>query len=217
MLWALLLAHFLGDFPLQPDWMVRRKTNFWILLSHVSIHFLLMLLLVGQSRTQYWPYLLLIALIHMGQDWLKIFLTNRWPVQRVFLFFSDQLLHLFFIYIVVARIENLYPNGLTTQRPTWVLIAIAYLAATYTWYICERVIHHTNADHLKIIEETKIARMLVRSGMVSLFFLLRTWAISGLAFIFISPYPASSYRKQAVMTDVGVSLVVIVFLFITIG
>ncbi|MCK4899676.1 MAG: DUF3307 domain-containing protein, partial [Anaerolineales bacterium] len=68
MFWNLLLAHFISDFLLQTDWMVRNRDKFWVLTLHASIHFGMMFLLVGESRSAYWPTIALLALIHMGQD-----------------------------------------------------------------------------------------------------------------------------------------------------
>ena len=66
MFWTLLLAHFIGDYFLQTDWMVRNRDKFWVLTLHASIHLGVMLLLIGVSRSEYWPLISLLALIHMG-------------------------------------------------------------------------------------------------------------------------------------------------------
>jgi hypothetical protein len=215
MAYTLILAHFLGDFPLQPNWMASRKSNFWVLSLHVSIHFIVMLLLVGQVRLLIWPYLLLLTLVHMGQDRLKVALTNLWPARTVFFFFIDQLLHYSAIWGLTVWIRALNPNLVNTQTRLWVIIAIAYLVVTYTWYISERVINHADAEYLKNIEETKIARMLARGGLVSLFPLVRAATLPYLAVLFSWPYPASIYRKRALFSDVGISLLVIIFLLVT--
>jgi len=126
MIWALLLAHFLGDFPLQPDWMVRRKGNLWVLSLHVSVHFVLMVLLVGQNRNLIWSNLLLLALVHLVQDHLKIVLTDRWPGSTVPLFFLDQLLHYLAIWGFVVWIQTLSQDISLPWSPTWAIISIAY-------------------------------------------------------------------------------------------
>ena len=68
MFWNLLLAHFIGDFLLQTDWMAQNRDRFWVLTLHVSIHIGAMLLLIGDARSEYWLLIILIALIHFGQD-----------------------------------------------------------------------------------------------------------------------------------------------------
>jgi hypothetical protein len=215
MIWNLLLAHLLGDFPLQIDWIALRKSNFWVLILHVSIHFVLMVLLVGPSRDLVWPFLLLLSLVHMVQDRLKIFLTDRWPSRMLHLFYTDQLLHIAAILGLVFVIQTSNPNIPQTQYSAWVIIAIAFLMVTFVWYISERVNNAADIEYLKNIEETKISRMLVRSGFVSIFLLVRTWGLPGLSSVFASPYPPSIYRKRAVITDISVSFLVITFLLLT--
>jgi len=213
----LLLAHFLADFPLQTNWMVERKSNFWVLTLHVSIHFVLMFFLVGQSRNEIWPYLLVITLIHWGQDRLKLLLTDLWPQRMVQLFFMDQIFHYAAIWALITWLQAAQLHLGIIQNATWAIIGIAYLVVTYAWYICERVIAHTNVEYLKIVEETKITRMLARGGLVSLFFFVRGWALPNVAILPSWPYPESVYRKRALTTDLTVSFVVIGFLLITLG
>ncbi len=50
MFWNLFLAHLLGDYPLQPMWLVRSKSQIWGLVLHGSIHLLTLLLLAGPFR-----------------------------------------------------------------------------------------------------------------------------------------------------------------------
>jgi hypothetical protein len=217
MIWTLLLAHFLGDFPLQPDWMVRRKRELGMLALHAGVHFVLMILLVGKIRSFIWPHILVLSGFHLIQDCSKIVLTDRWPQQRVFLFFLDQLLHFAAIWGLFAWISASFPNIDTVAKPLWAIIGIAYLVSTYAWYISERVIHMDDSSFLQNIEATKFPRILVRSGLVSLFWLVRAWDGAGLALAILSPYPATEFRKRAILSDFGVSLAVILFLFLTLG
>ena len=217
MLWTLLLAHFLGDFPLQNNWMARCKWIIRVLSLHVSIHFILMLLLVGQSRITLWPYLLLLTLVHMGQDRLKIYLTDLWPNRMVVLFYLDQLFHSAAIWGLVRWLQINQPQLIVEQNSTWAIIAIAYLVVTYVWYICERVMNHADPEYLKNVEQTKLSRMLSRSGMVSLFFLIRGWVLPNTALLLSWPYPDSIYRVRALTTDLTVSITAFIFLFLTLG
>jgi len=213
MVWNLLLAHFLGDFVLQTDWMVRRRSNPWVLTLHASIHFLLMFMLVDQPRLVIWPYLLLIALIHLGQDGLKNYLTNKRPDWIVIAFIIDQALHFAAIWAVVWRFQM--DSGLFSvqEKPVLVIVAITYLIVTYVWFISERVFNLSNTDYLQIINTTKFPRMLTRVGLISLFLLVRTQTINGLAIVFSNPYPSSKFRQRALLTDISVSLLAMIFLF----
>ena len=184
MFFTLVLAHFLGDYLFQPNWMASRKNKFWVLILHVSIHLLLMVLLVGSVRFQVWPQLLMLMFVHLFLDWLKISLTNNWRSQRVPLYFMDQTIHLFTIWgtVIVTRIMN--PELKLNQTQPWVIIAIAYLVVTYVWFISERVIYQSDKEYLINIDETKFPRMLARAGMVSLFFLLSRYSTATFCILF---------------------------------
>jgi hypothetical protein len=217
MVWYLLLAHFLGDFVLQNDWMVRKRDDLRILSLHAGIHFLLMLLLVGAARTVVWPYLLLLALAHLVQDRIKNNLTNKRPDLIRVSFVIDQFLHFFAIGIVVWVLQDVLGLLPTTEKPVWVMIAIAYLFVTYIWFITERLFNLSDRDYLQNINTTKYSRMLSRGGLVSLFLVIQAWKTSGLAIVLSNPYTQTKFRRRALLTDISVSLFAIFFLFWALG
>ena len=217
MIWLLLLAHFLGDFLLQSNWMARRKSEFLVLSLHVGIHFILMVILIGSLRSLIWPYLLLITFEHFGQDLLKLYLTDLWPGHRVLLYFVDQLIHFSIIWGVVVWIGVVQPEIGSILKPDWAIIAIAYLIVTKVWYITERIMFHSEPAYLQVVEDTKFSRMITRSGMISIFALLRAGSRFNLAFIISFPYPASNFRKRLVISDLSISLIVTIFLVATLG
>lgn len=98
----LLIAHFIGDFALQPlAWVndkARKKHKSKFIYFHVLIH-LALLILVLEFNLEYWPYILLIVLSHLIIDIGKLNLNNS-KNERA-LFFIDQLLHLLVIALVV--------------------------------------------------------------------------------------------------------------------
>jgi hypothetical protein len=212
MVWSLLLAHFLGDFVFQSDWMVRNRDKLWVLSLHASTHFVLMFFFMVQLRLTLWPYLLLIALIHFGQDRIKIILTNRRPewIQQAFII--DQALHFATIWAVARWIQISSGPFSVLEKPVWVIVAIGYLAVTYVWFISERVFNLANMDYLLSINNTKFPRMLARAGLVSVFLLFRNWSFPGLAMVLSNPYPPSKFRQRALLTDVGVSLFAVIFI-----
>ncbi len=217
MVWMILLAHFFGDFVLQTDWMVRRKEKYGVLILHAGIHFGLMFLLAGQLRYAIWPYLLLLALVHLGQDILKILLTNRRPHLAIQFFFIDQAMHYLIIWGVVAWFHMLNGQFSSSKKPFWAIVVIAYLLVTNVWFISERIFNLSNNGYLKNINETKFPRMLARSGLLSMFLLMRVWVLPGLAFIIPAPYPTSRYRQRALLTDLSVSALGMLFLFGALG
>lgn len=213
MFWNLLLAHFLGDFVLQTDWMVKNRDILWVLTLHAGIHFMLMFLLVGQARLFIWPYLLLIATLHFIQDRIKNTITKKhrnW-IGRGFII--DQLLHFVTIWVVVKWLQVGMGFGFSSEKSMGVIVAITYLLATYVWFIIERIFNFSNAAYLQNLNNTKFARMLSRAGLISMFLLIRQWAATGLALVISNPYPQSRFRQRAMLTDVSVSLFAVIFLF----
>jgi hypothetical protein len=217
MVWQILLAHFIGDFVLQTDWMIRQKQKPGVLTLHVSIHFGVMLLLAGQLRSAIWPYLLLIALVHLVQDILKILLTNRRPHLAIHYFILDQVMHYFIIWGVITWFHLMNDHISSPEKPFWIIVSLAYLLVTYVWFISERFINLSNAEYVKNINETKFSRMLARFGLLSLFLLVRGWVLPGLAFIIPTPYPTSKYQQRALLTDLSVSVLSMLFLLWALG
>lgn len=213
MAWNLLLAHYLGDFVFQTDWMVRNRDKLWVLSLHGSIHFVWMFILAGQLRATTWPFLLLIALAHISQDKVKNDLTNRRPDLIGKAFIVDQVMHYAVIWAVTWWIQGSRGPLSTPDKPMWVIVTITYLLATYVWFISERLFNLSDPDYLKNINNTKFSRMLIRAGLVSLFVLIQSWSAAGLAMIFSNPYPDSKFRQRALLTDVGVSFLAMIFLY----
>jgi len=98
----LLIAHFIGDFALQPlKWVkdkAKHKHKSRYLYVHIFIH-LLLLILVLEFDFNLWPYILLIVMSHLIIDILKLNLQNKRNAR--ILFFLDQLMHLLVIAFVV--------------------------------------------------------------------------------------------------------------------
>jgi hypothetical protein len=102
----LLLAHLIGDFPLQPGTWVKakeeKKLRAWQLYFHSLLHGLLVLLLMW--NWQFWKWALLIACVHFAIDAAKL-LVQKDNNRRV-LFFMDQLLHIIFIFFIWLWFEG---------------------------------------------------------------------------------------------------------------
>lgn len=112
---CLLLAHLLGDFPLQFGAVYTRKVkNIKGKILHVAIIALTMVLLASP----FWksPYLWLIILInavgHYLQDWIKLAIVQKIKnPHNFFLFLGDQILH-------VASLGLVWFTPLANQIPT---------------------------------------------------------------------------------------------------
>ena len=217
MFWNLLLAHITGDFLLQTDWMVKNRGRFWVLTLHSSTHFVLMLLLVGKTRNEIWYLIALIALIHMAQDAMKYFLVRKKPKWSRPAFVIDQTLHCLILWIVSSRLQmGLGLNNLV-QTPTWVIVAIGYLIVTYVWFFSERTFNQSNLEYINQLTRTKYSRMVTRAGLISIFLLVRNWTLPGLAMVLPNTATSSKYRQRALLIDLAVSIVVMVFLSWALG
>lgn len=217
MFWKLLLAHLIGDFLLQTDWMVQNRDKFWVLSLHSSTHMVLMFLLIGDSRSGVWPLIVLLSVIHLGQDALKILLVRINPERSGAAFIFDQVLHLFIIWAFIKGFQMEVGSILMDPHPAWVMVAISYLLVTYVWFITERTVYSAHGDYVQFVNHTKYSRMFIRAGLVSTFLLIRTWVSPGLAILLPNPYTSSEHRQRAMLTDSAVSIVVMVFLFWALG
>mgnify|MGYP001073925348 CR=1 FL=1 len=131
LLLTLLLAHFLGDFVLQPSKWVKDKEAksikskyFWF---HIAIHFILMVLLTG-FELKLTPIVIFITISHIIIDFFKIKLQEKFS--SIILFFIDQVLHLLMISLAIGLDQeidwmNLYPN-----QQKIIFIALAFVLLT---------------------------------------------------------------------------------------
>lgn len=102
----LFLAHILGDFILQPQsWVEDKEKRKWKsgwLYVHVSVHFILILLVLWDLS--FWKEALFIAAAHLMIDLLK--LSRQVKDTQRFWFFTDQVLHLFVLLLVWLYAEG---------------------------------------------------------------------------------------------------------------
>ncbi|RPI32521.1 MAG: DUF3307 domain-containing protein [Chloroflexota bacterium] len=214
MFWHLLFAHFVADYPLQPNWMVRNKDKISVLLLHTLIHFIVTVLFVGRAALVIWPYLLALTAAHFIIDVCKLTLGRYRPKWVIIPYVIDQVLHYISIWLVVVWIDA--SAGLLDLpfEPVWLIYATAYLVATYVWFISERILAYDEPDYREQVINLLWPRMLVRAGILTLF--LFGWRlVAG-----ISPSLAVTlrlrdqcyqYSPRAMLTDAGVGLVMLVF------
>lgn len=138
---ALLLAHIMGDFVLQPDKWVKdkeaKKIRSRYLLLHVLLHIGLMLVLTG-FQFKYWLGILLIAISHYLLDLLKLYWDKN---KKISSFFIDQILHIVVILLTVwAYFPNFQLPWNKLFEPRLQLLASAILTATFVTAILIKVI-----------------------------------------------------------------------------
>ena len=175
MTWFLFLSHFLADYPLQPNWMARNKRRPYVMVGHVSIHFLVLLLLAGESRRVIWPFLLALTLAHLCIDIGKetvYWLRPDWVVGP---YVIDQCFHYITIVLTGIWIGSVVgPVNLPFSAETAILAA-TYLVATYVWFISERIFTHADLGYLAEVQAQLWSRMATRAVMLSAMLGLLLW------------------------------------------
>ncbi len=103
---ALLLAHLVGDFLLQPASWVKakqeKKEKSLYLYAHIAVHTIVILVAL-QFNFKYWLGILVIIISHYFIDLAKLYLNKK--VNSRLLFALDQMAHLLIIALVVNAYE----------------------------------------------------------------------------------------------------------------
>lgn len=209
MFWFLYLAHLLGDYPLQPGWLVDAKRRLTGLTLHISIHLALLLAIVGPLRLGIWPQLVVLAAVHFTIDLVKMQLSRVRPDWIVAPYFIDQGVHLISMILVAQWIERQIAVHLGGELITWLIYACGYLLVTYVWFITERLIAHGDRAYVRELEEQFWPRMAGRAAFMSGLLLIGFglgWRVTALTLPL--PYLTGAYRKRAFLTDLSVALVV---------
>lgn len=127
----LILAHFIGDFLLQPQkWVLHKEMHKYkskYLYAHILVHFFALIVLL-QCNTTYWLGILIIVISHYTIDVIKLHLQPKMNF-RV-LFSLDQCAHI----IVIALVVNIYEAYLITTNlffnPKFLLFVTGIIGVT---------------------------------------------------------------------------------------
>ncbi|ULC60741.1 DUF3307 domain-containing protein [Flaviramulus sp. BrNp1-15] len=127
----LILAHFIGDFLLQPQkWVNHKETHkhkskflYW----HILVHFGA-LILVLKADFSFWLGILIIIVSHYVIDVIKLHLKPK--LNNRLLFGLDQFAHLLFIAIVVSMYEPYEFNSNMLYAPKFLLLITSLLGVT---------------------------------------------------------------------------------------
>jgi len=107
---ALLVAHLVADFPLQPDWMVRRKRNPSVLALHGLLVAGTAALALGGLAGE---VLLILVGTHLAMDAIKVYLLPN----SLGSFTLDQLVHLTVIIALAVAFPGTYAHGAWATLP----------------------------------------------------------------------------------------------------
>jgi hypothetical protein len=207
--WYLSLAHWLGDYPLQSNWIAQRKTNFWVLLLHVTIHFTLLMAILYPASLIIWPYLLSLAAIHFVNDASKNWVKVHRPTWVTWPYLVDQLIHIASL-VLVAMWINDNTGTLNVALPLPVaILASGLVLVTFFWTISEKVLWAGTGLMKKDSPLWPWQRLVLRAGFYVVILLGRqAFFPFALALSFWLPYASSPSGKRALLTDVMVSLII---------
>ena len=144
MLYALLIAHLLGDYVFQIDAIAKWKSRSVLgVLVHGSIVTLCTLACVALFDAAWWPYALLIGVFHTAIDLVRSHLvpcglTTGWDLA---LYLTDQTLHLLTIVGVLWGSGKVSPGmlaeiGMQIRDSRWMAIITGYCLLTWpTWVL----------------------------------------------------------------------------------
>lgn len=134
MVYVMLLAHLIGDYLLQTATVVRWKMRSLIgVVAHGAIVTITALVCSALVAPPWWPFALLIGLIHTGIDVIRArIIRTKDPAQEMVWYLLDQLAHVAVIWLVVTGSGNPSWSELTgvaryLTEPRFLLYAIGYL------------------------------------------------------------------------------------------
>lgn len=143
---ALLLAHLLGDFPLQPQWIARNKgERLWPLICHGLAHYILawacLLVFTQVPCLSIWNQIVVVGCVavHLSIDRLRLRLIAHSPLRdNAKLFLLDQSLHLIALGIAAIALAGIRFTDLAqslqfsiSAKAHILEVAIVYLAIVF--------------------------------------------------------------------------------------
>lgn len=224
MFWPLLFAHFIADYPLQTDGIVKAKKHWPGLTLHVAIHLVTMLVIVFGIVRADWrvvgPFVLALAVLHFGIDTGKNTISKLKPNWIVVPYLLDQVFHMLSILLVAYWIAQAGGVSTLAIQSSWMIYAIAYVLVTHVWFITERVLVYANKAYQHVVNAQMWSRMVTRAALLTL--LLLGWNLWGgglliTALIFQWPYRSGQYQWRTLSTDVGVVLGAMIFILLALS
>lgn len=140
LLLELYLGHLLGDFVLQPGWLVAAKRDgIWGLLLHVAVIGACTAIILGELTLQLWNIVLLAMAMHLAIEVVTVRLRAASTVSGLSVFLIDQGLHIVSLVALVwissrlINIEHVTAFGMELSVPTLALAcaatAVAFMGA----------------------------------------------------------------------------------------
>ena len=181
MFWTILLCHFIADYPLQTDGMVVAKKSLVGLLMHVSIHFIIIIVILSGflhlSATTAIVLAIAMSLFHFAIDFWKNLLFKLRPDWVIFSYVQDQILHLLSIMLIALLWQNYSGDNMLASENSWILFLVGLVLVTHTWFVTERVISYQYQGYQQWVVVTMWPRMMSRGMFYSV--LLTSTSLSG--------------------------------------
>lgn len=180
----LLLAHFIGDFLLQPNkWVVHKEANkikSKYLYFHVLIHFGIAMLLLWDRDL--WRWVAIIALSHYVIDLAKLYAAPYFR-NSVLLFFMDQSLHILVLYACAYNANLGEHTAMLLREMDWPLVTaivfVSFPASIVMAKMLQGMSKRIELDHKSLPNAGKYIGILERL-FVLVFIILGRWEAIGL-------------------------------------
>lgn len=183
----LILAHFIGDFLLQPkSWVEEkeiRKARSFKLYIHILIHGLLVLLVVWDFN--HWLLALILMIVHGLIDTTKIYIQKE--NNKTHWFFIDQALHIMSILVMWSLFfkPKIDLNALAEDTKIWTYTSALLLITIVSGIVMRELMSHwskalKNSDEESLINAGKYIGMLERL-FVFVFVIMGHW--EGIGFL----------------------------------
>ncbi|MCA9373979.1 MAG: DUF3307 domain-containing protein [Candidatus Gracilibacteria bacterium] len=181
----LLLAHFLADFVLQPEKLVRWKQRKWSGIAvHGSVHLVIsfILLAVYMPNMSVLAAILLIAAAHFLIDWLKI-IYERGAKKYIGPFLVDQAAHISVLALASYALGNI-PLGVQWGPIVWlytdfsvVLGLCLLLGVTYVYELTLFQLNRTNTSKYTPNFKAMARRTVIAAVFYGIFLLFGAYEI----------------------------------------
>lgn len=160
-LYRLLLAHFIADYPLQWSRFLRWKVaSEWGKVTHSAIHVLVSIffLLPYTGNLSFWFFMAILFATHLFQDWLKILAVHGEISDDVFTFLLDQLGHFCILALVLFfsfshEVRTLPLLGEFYNNTVYIIALMGVIAATYAGSVLLYYLRRTFVDERSPFEQ----------------------------------------------------------------
>lgn len=145
--YRLLLAHMLGEFPLQTSKISQfKQRNFWGIIFHSVIYTLIILIFCLPCIAGFWPYILIIGITHILIEQARVSAIRYLKKDNLWTFLAKQILHIVIIYgtLLIGNVKNYSPLA-PYNLPETITLSFESFGRLflYTYYDDKTIIYYT--------------------------------------------------------------------------